>query len=102
LPGPAWRPTPHQGAAADELENADFVSRGLVKKIVFALHKISETLTPPGEKFFEGSLEIESHCAKSVRRQVPNPGLLRGFPAHHRPMSLFEGYGHADREPKGL
>jgi hypothetical protein len=39
LPGPAWRPTPHQGAAADELENADFVSRGVVKKIVFALQK---------------------------------------------------------------
>jgi hypothetical protein len=50
------------------------------KKSFLHCKKISETLTPPGEKFFEGSLEIESRCAKSVRRQVPVPGLLRGFP----------------------
>src|SRR5690349_2296418 len=40
------RPTPHQCAAADELENADLVSRGSLKKIVFAAQKITETLTP--------------------------------------------------------
>ena len=52
----------------------------------------------PCAKFFRPRLETEIEFAKSVRRQVPVPGLLRGFPAHHRPMSLFEGYGTMQTE----
>jgi len=76
------RPTPHQGAAADELENADFVSRGPLKKIVFAAQKTFKTLTRSTQKILIRALEIKTGFSKSVRRQVPNPGLLRGFPAH--------------------
>jgi hypothetical protein len=39
LPGPIWRPTPHQGAAADEVENREFLSIGVFEKMVFAAQK---------------------------------------------------------------
>jgi hypothetical protein len=58
LPGPIWRPTPHQGAAADEVENADFITRGVFKKNVFAAQKLSETLNARVRKFFCPPLEI--------------------------------------------
>jgi hypothetical protein len=75
---------------------------GRSKKSLLRRKKLSETLTTPSEKIFGSGLETEIQFAKSVRRQVPDLGLLRGFPAHLRPMSLFEGCGHANREPKGL
>jgi hypothetical protein len=76
---------------------------GRSKKIVFAAQKNSGNLnTGFCEKIFGRSLESAIRFAKSVRRQAPDLGLLRGFPAHLRPMSLFEGCGHANREPKGL
>ena len=76
------RLTPHLGAAADELEKAKIFSRGMQIKKVFAAQKISKTLTRSTQKILIRALEIKTGFSKSVRRQVPNPGLLRGFPAH--------------------
>jgi hypothetical protein len=42
--------------------------------------KLSETQTPRPKKSFGGKLETEIRFAKSVRRQAPVLGLLRGFP----------------------
>jgi hypothetical protein len=98
---PTGAPDAALSAAADEVEKAKIFSRGVGGKKVFAPQKNLANLNAIKQKFLVRSLEIKAGFSKSVRQQVPNPGLLRGFPAHHRPMSLFEGYGHADREPKG-
>src|SRR4029079_13248434 len=61
---PTGAPDTARGAAADELEEPNPLSRGPFEKIVFALQKSSNTLTRPCGKIFEGSLESEIHFAK--------------------------------------
>jgi hypothetical protein len=91
------------GAAADEVEKAKIFSRGVAgKKCFCGAKKVRIPNAIKKQKILDRTLEIKNGFSKSVRRRVPNPGPLRGFPVHLRPMSLFEGYGHADREPKGL
>jgi hypothetical protein len=96
------RPAPHLDAAADELVEAVSGSRGADGKKSFCGAKNFENLIVSRLKILSAALEIKTGFSKSFRRRAPQSGLVAGLPRSPSTHVAFEGYGHAEREPKGL